>query len=426
MSKVLILCYYWPPAGGPGVQRWLYFSRYLREFGIDPVLYVPENPHYPIQDPQLGELVPDDLTVYRSRFWEPYALAALFGRKKTARISSGIIGRENPGRMERLFLWIRGNLFIPDARKCWIKRASSELPGILEKEAIKTVITTGPPHSVHLIGMEMKRRFGLKWLADFRDPWTEIGYHDALRLGSRAKRRHKALEKQVLTTADTVLATSSRTAASFEAISGRPVKVITNGYDGPPASGEQPEGPFTLAHIGSLLSGRNPEALWAAIARRRREDADFQANFQLELTGVISTEIEDALRGNGLWDCTRISGYVSHEEALRRQRSAQVLLLIEINRPETRGILPGKFFEYLAAGRPILAIGPAGWEAAERLKVAGGGKGFTYSDESAIYDTLGEWFASYKKGRLVQNATGVASYSRRALTEQLATLLWES
>lgn len=425
MNNILILTYYWPPAGGPGVQRWLYFSRYLREFGFRPVLYVPERPHYPVQDPDLLKSVPEGIRVYRSRFWEPYGLASLFSRKKTRRISSGIIQREDPGFLERIFLWIRGNLFIPDARKYWMGKALSELPDILESEGIQTIITTGPPHSLHLIGLALKRSQNIRWIADFRDPWTDIGYHDALRLGSRAKRIHAQMERDVLKAADRVVATSTHTAESFRKIAERPVDVITNGYDGDPASGRQPEGDFVVAHIGSLLSGRNPEALWRAIAALREGDPAFRAAFRLELTGLTSPEIERSLRKTGIWEATHLQGYVPHGEAINRQRNAQVLLLIEIDRAETRGIVPGKLFEYMAAARPVLAVGPRGWEAAQRLEAAGCGKGFTYSEEAAIRAQLAEWFALYRQGKLEQDPSGSLVYSRRNLSRKLSELLWE-
>ena len=251
MHKVLILTYYWPPAGGPGVQRWLYFVRYLPQYGIEPVVFVPERPHYPLRDPELQKLVPENLKKYTCRFWEPYAVAAFLSKKKTQRISSGIIKREKGGWLERFLLWIRGNLFIPDARKYWLKPAMRMLPGILEAEGIRTVVTTGPPHSVHLIGQALKRSRDIRWIADFRDPWTDIGYHRALGLSGRAKRKHERLEQEVLAEADLILTTSSITKKSFETYGSGKLRVITNGFDGSPGSGIQPRGKFVVAHIGS-------------------------------------------------------------------------------------------------------------------------------------------------------------------------------
>ncbi len=425
MRKVLLIVYYWPPARGPGVQRWLYFVRYLSEFGVEPVLYLPENPHYPLRDPELEELVPEGLKVYRSRFWEPYGLAGLFSRKKTRRISSGIIHRKNPTLLERAMLWIRGNLFIPDARRFWVKTALRELPDILSREGIDTVVTSGPPHSLHLIGLGLKRQQPVRWVADFRDPWTEIGYFEALLPGKRALKRHKELESKVLASADRILTTSSITRQAFKAITPRPISVVTNGYDGPVGDGRQPEGDFVLAHIGSLLSDRNPEPLWNALKNLKARDPGFGQHLRLELTGVVSDEIVGNLKEKGLWEHTLIRPYVPHREALALQRRAQVLLLIEIDAPHTRGILPGKLFEYMAAARPVLAIGPAGWEAAERVAESGCGKGFTYGQQGALEEQLKAWYAAYLQGILHQNPAGARPYHRKVLTEQLVKeALW--
>ncbi len=426
MRKILLILYYWPPAGGPGVQRWLYFARYLPEFGIEPVLYLPENPHYPLQDPELEELVPEGIRIYRCRFWEPYGLASLLSRSKTRRISSGIIRRKKPGLIERALLWIRGNLFIPDARRGWVKPALRELPAILEREGIHTVVTTGPPHSLHLIGMGLKAQLPIRWVADFRDPWTEIGYMDALFPGKRAMRRHRELESRVLRSADQIVTTSRITCSAFEELTARPVSVVTNGYDGQPGDGRQPEGDFVLAHIGSMLSDRNPEALWKALKSLRDQDPGFAGRLRIELTGLVSPEIEQSLRLHGLWEHTLVRPYVPHREALALQRQAQVLLLIEIDSPQTRGILPGKLFEYMAAARPILAIGPEGWEAAQLVEQTGCGSGFSHAQESGIRNRLLAWYDAYCKGTLHQDPGIARPFHRRALTEKLVKeALWE-
>lgn len=426
MRKILLILYYWPPAGGPGVQRWLYFVRYLPQFGVEPVLYLPENPHYPLRDPELEQLVPEGLKVYRSRFWEPYGLAALLSRKKTRRISSGIIHRKNPSFLERALLWIRGNLFIPDARRHWVKPALRELPEILAREGIDTVVTSGPPHSLHLIGVGLKERMPIRWVADFRDPWTEIGYFNALTPGKRARRRHRELESRVLGSADRILTTSRLTREAFERITDRPVAVVTNGYDGQVGDGRQPEGAFVLAHIGSLLSDRNPKPLWEALQDLKDRDPAFGQHLRLELTGLVSDEIVQSLRQHGLWENTLVRPYVPHREAMALQRQAQVLLLLEIDSPQTRGILPGKLFEYMAAARPVLAIGPEGWEAAALVEESHCGSGFAYGQQEAIGERLRSWYDAYRNGALHQNPGGAKPYHRRSLTEKLVKeVLWD-
>ncbi len=426
MQKVLIVTYYWPPAGGPGVQRWLFFASYLREFGIAPVIYTPKNPHYPILDKALEAQVPREIEVWQREIWEPYRLAGWLGRKRTRRISSGIINRKKPSFLERFLLWTRGNLFIPDARKYWVKPSIKHLRQRLRQEGIRTVITTGPPHSMHLIGLGLKEADrGLRWIADFRDPWTSIGYHQALYLGKYARNRHKTLEAKVLKTADAVVTTSQRTRQEFQGITDRPVHVITNGYSGARNRKGQPEGPFRLAHIGSLLSGRNPLALWKALAGLVRTHAGFGKDLEIELTGVVSEEVLQSLRDHHLEPYLSLHPYVSHGRALEMQRHAQVLLLLEIDAPETRGIIPGKLFEYMAASRPVLGIGPAGWEAGELLQSCGCGAFYGYDQEEAISAKLLEWYTAYQEGILEMEAEGVAGFHRRALTERLVKeVIW--
>ncbi|NNC49546.1 MAG: glycosyltransferase, partial [Flaviramulus sp.] len=254
-KKVLIITYYWPPAGGPGVQRWLKFVKYLPEFGIEPIVYVPENPHYPIIDETLATEIPKSITILKQSIKEPYKWASLFSKKASKTISKGIISeRKRQNIIEKALLYVRGNFFIPDARKNWVKPSVEYLKAYISKENIEVVITTGPPHSLHLIGLKLKEQLGVKWLADFRDPWTTIGYHKQLKLTKASLEKHKDLEKQVLNTADQVLATSFTTKTEFQQITNKPIEVITNGYDAETPVDFKLDSKFSLAHIGSLLS----------------------------------------------------------------------------------------------------------------------------------------------------------------------------
>jgi glycosyltransferase involved in cell wall biosynthesis len=397
----------------------------MREFGIEPVIYTPENPHYPLQDGSLTAQIPEGIKVYRQKIWEPYALASWLSPSRTKRISSGIINRERPGRLERLMLWVRGNIFIPDARKYWIKPSLEVLPGILKQEGIDTVITTGPPHSMHLIGLRLKTEIGIRWIADFRDPWTSIGYHNALFLSKRALKRHRNLEAAVLKGADVLITTSSRTKLEFTPLTQTPIYVITNGFSGARNRKGQPEGAFKLSHIGSLLSGRNPVSLWKALKNLATEDPEFKRDLEIELIGTVSEEILQSLRDQELEKYLTLKDYIPHQQALEHQRKAQVLLLIEIDTTETRGIIPGKFFEYLSASRPILAIGPPGWEVASLLNECRSGVAFTYGEQEAIEQCVRTWYQAYRKQTLTIESDGVNDYHRRALTERLVKeVLW--
>ncbi|MEJ1222052.1 glycosyl transferase family 1 [Sediminicola sp. 1XM1-17] len=426
MKKALIITYYWPPAGGPGVQRWLKFVKYLREFDVEPIVYVPENPHYPIVDPSFGNEIPEGINILKQRIFEPYQLASLFSKKKTKRISSGIIQSTDQSIVEKLLLWIRGNLFIPDARKFWVRPSVAYLQEVIEKEGIRTVITTGPPHSVHLIGMELKSKNDLQWIADFRDPWTSIGYHKKLRLTKGSQVKHRQLESEVLNSADCIVVTSKTTKKEFSLITDKPIQVITNGYDGDGKHIEQLDDKFTISHIGSLLTGRNPESLWQAIKGLTEENSEFKKKLELELIGVVSEDVLQSIYGHGLEPYVRLIGYISHDEAVKKQQSSQLLLLVEIDSEETQGIIPGKVFEYMKAKRPILGIGPQNWEVADMIADTNSGKAFSYNESTGIKEQLEVWFKSYQKNELHVKSRNIEQYCRRELTGKLAQLIgWE-
>lgn len=420
MKKVLIVTYYWPPAGGPGVQRWLKFVKYLPEFDVEPIVYIPQNPHYPIQDTSLSNEVPDGVTIYEHNIFEPYRLASLIARKKTKRISSGIIQTKHPSVLEKAMLWIRGNFFIPDARKYWVKPSVKFLSEVLQKEKISTIITTGPPHSVHLIGKQLKEKHGLKWLADFRDPWTSIGYHKKLRLSKASQRKHKKLESEVLNSADQIIATSNTTKKEFDKITNKPISVITNGYDTRRNGKIHLDEDFTISHIGSLLTGRNPNNLWKALSELASENEMFRSKLQLEFIGVVSQDVLNSLNRYELMPYLKLTGYVPHAQAVRKQQRAQLLLLVEIDAEETIGIIPGKLFEYMAAKRPILAVGPKNWEVGKLIEETQTGVLFDYESISELKILLLEWFSDYKKGMLKISPKNIEAYSRKELTRNLA------
>ena len=420
MRKVLVITYYWPPAGGPGVQRWLKFVKYLRDFGIEPVVYIPENPNYPMVDDSFVAEIPEDITIYKHRIFEPYRFANILSKKKTKRISSGIIQAKNQSIVEKMLLWVRGNFFIPDARKYWVRPSIKFLYDVIEKEGIDTVITTGPPHSVHLIGHYLKEFKKVKWIADFRDPWTTIGYHKKFKLTSLAKYRHKNLEQLVLSNADKIVVTSKTTQQEFQQITKQPIAVITNGYDTITPANISLDKKFTLSHIGSMLTGRNPKNLWKVLAELIHENEAFKKALQLQFIGVVSDDVLQTIKGCGLEAYVNVIGYVSHEEAIQYQQKSQVLLLAEIDSPETIGIIPGKLFEYMAAERPIIGIGPEGWEVSHMVSATKTGAIFEYTAHFQLKNVLLNWFQQYQNQQLTVSSVNINQYSRRELTRKLA------
>ena len=424
MKKVLIIAYYWPPAGGPGVQRWLKFVKYLPDFDIEPIVYVPENANYPIIDQDLETEVNKNVIVLKQPIKEPYKLASIFSKKSTSTISSGIIKAEKKQSfVEKMLLYVRGNFFIPDARVGWVNPSVDYLSNYIKTNAVDVIITTGPPHSMHLIGLELQKRFAVKWIADFRDPWTSIGYHKELKLTEKSAQKHKDLERLVLTKADTILTTSFTTKQEFAEITQKPIHVITNGYDIESIEKPALDNKFTISHIGSLLSKRNPHILWKALNEILQENEQFRSDFELQLIGKVSSEIIDTIKEFQLDAYLNVLGYVSHTEALKYQRSSQVLLLIEIDSFETIGIIPGKLFEYMAAERPILAIGPKQSDVEKIIKDTNAGKYFNYDNFEEVKQYILDCYSKYQQNQLKVHGIGLQYFSRKKLTEKLAGII---
>lgn len=424
MEKVLIITYYWPPAGGPGVQRWLKFVKYLPDYGIYPVVYIPENPSYPLLDKTLINEIPKDVTILKHPIKEPYRWAEMLSEKTSQKISSGVIPKEKKqSGIQQLMLYIRGNYFIPDARKAWIKPSIAYLSEYIEKEHIKTIITTGPPHSLHVIGMKLKERFGISWIADFRDPWTTIGYHKKLKLTADAAQKHEHLEAQVLNGADHIIVTSENTKAEFATKSTQPITVITNGYDDQNIQKEPKDTSFSIAHIGSLISERNPRNLWKIFGQLISENDDFKQEFILRLVGVVSEEVLEEIFKYIPEENVDAVGYVTHKEALKYQRRSQLLLLIEIDSEDTKAIIPGKLFEYMVAETPILSIGPSNSDVERIIKSTNTGRYFYYGSDAELKSYLSDCFIAYKTSELKSHPLGLRPYHRKHLTEKLAKVI---
>jgi glycosyltransferase involved in cell wall biosynthesis len=427
MKKALIITYYWPPSGGAGVQRWLKFAKYLREFGWEPVIYTPENPEYPAIDPSLEKDIPENIQVIRKKIIEPYSVYKRFvGRRKDDHIKSGFLSeKKHPSLAEKISVWIRGNLFIPDARKFWIKPSIKFLTGYLQSNPVDVIISTGPPHSMHLIALGMKNKLGLRWLADFRDPWTHIDYYDDLMLTRSSDRKHKALELQTLQQADKVVVVSEGMKALFQTICPRDYEVITNGYDEDDLPDEpvEPDNKFSIAHIGSMVKTRNPEALWRALGELVTTDPAFAADLEIKLVGQADWMVMESIKKHKLEKHLRIIHYLPHDEVIREQMKSAVLLLIINNTPNAKMILTGKFFEYLAAGRPILCIGPEDGDAAQILNQTGGGLVADFIDHHSLKQHISSLYNGYLNKPQTAYNLCISTFSRRNLTKKIAGIL---
>jgi len=427
-KKILIITYYWPPAGGPGVQRWLKFAKYLPEFGLKPIIYTPENPSYPLLDESLMKDVPDDLEIVRTKIWEPYQLAEKLNKSNKKFKAGQFDVGNNQSWKSKLSIWVRGNFFIPDARVFWVNPSTKFLEQYLKINNIETIVTSGPPHSMHLIGLNLKKKFpNLKWIADFRDPWTEISYYKHLKLTNRSDKKHRQLESEVFKTADITLATSYTDAENFRK-NGANAFCITNGFDETDSNPQtlQPSNSptqFTLSYIGVLEQLRNPENLWKALENLVKTNSDFEKNFNLKFVGRIDDKILEVIEKSSLKNHIQNLGYVSHDKAVDEMAKSSLLLITNFPNDSSKGIIPGKIFEYLATGKQIISFGPNEADVAKILDETKAGKHFGYNDSKKIEDFILEKFELWKNGNLLENTQNIEQFSRKNLTKQLVQIL---
>lgn len=422
-KKVLIITYYWPPAGGPGVQRWLKFAKYLPDFNWEPIIYTPANPSYPLLDESLVNEVPESIKTLKTNIWEPYHLAEKFGKDNRKFKAGQFDVGKNQTWKSKLSIWVRGNFFIPDARVFWVKPSVKFLKKYLAENPVDVLVTTGPPHSLHLIGLNLKKELrGLKWVADFRDPWTEISYYKHLKLSKYADKKHRALEQKVFENADLTLATSYTDAENF-ALKGAKSLCITNGFDGMPSHTKPKNKKFTLSYIGVLEQLRNPRQLWYVIYELLNENPEFAADFSLKFVGKIDPEIKHEFVKIGIDHVVSDLGYLSHAVANTEMRNSDLLLITNFPQESSRGIIPGKIFEYLSTGNKILSFGPDKSDVQKILMETGAGVHFNYEAE-ALKTFLLETYSTWKAGTLQNNASpSIEKFSRKNLTEKLSEAL---
>ena len=419
-KKVLIITYYWPPAGGSGVQRWLKFVKYLRDFDIEPVIYTVDNPGYAINDKSLINEIPNSIETLRQPIFEPNSILNFFGTK-TNKESAGFLN-PNPNFIGKIIQYIRANYFIPDARKFWIKPSVKFLSNYLEKNPVDVIITTGPPHSLHLIGLHLKKKKDIKWISDFRDPWTEIDYFHKMPLNKKAKKKHHQLEREVLKNSDSVIVVGNTMRDQYLKETDK-VVTISNGFD----TSDNKEVShldifFSITHVGMMNADRNPSDLWKILKEICLENPDFKSDLKIRLIGKIAKEVSHDLNifDSGI---TEVVDYVSYAEVKKYQLETQVLLLCINNVPSARGIITGKIFEYLQAKRPILAIGPEDGDAAEILKNTNSGSIFGFENKQKLKQHILELYKDYKKNQLIVNSENIEQYHRRELTRKLAHLV---
>lgn len=432
MKRVLIITYYWPPSGGSGVQRWLKMAKYLPEYGWQPVIYTAEGAEYPVEDRSLEKDVRPDTEVIRRPITEPYSFYKKFlGMKKEQKVKAGFIDDtgHKQGWKERLSIWIRGNFFIPDARCWWVKPSFKYLKAYLKDHPVDAIVSTGPPHSMHLIAMKLKEALGIPWIADFRDPWTEIDYYSKLRLTRWADRKHHRLEHEVLTKADKVVTVSPNWAERLQKLGAPKAEVVYNGFDESDivrTDGTVASEKFTLTYLGVLFKVRNPECLWQALGELVEEDKDFANRLQVKLIGQVDKEVIQTIVQHGLKDHVATSPYIPHDQVAEALHQSSVLLLPLMSDAETDtlGLIPAKLFEYMASGRPILCIGPTNGDTAKILDETQAGVTIGFDDKGKAKASVMSLYQRHLTDSLHDKETNeIARFSRKRLSEEYTTLL---
>lgn len=423
MKKVLIVTYYWPPSGGAGVQRWLKLSKYLNQAGVEVhVLTVHERDASYMQiDHSLEKDVAEGVQVYKTKSFEPINYyAKLVGKEKVP--TAGFSNVDNSSWRQKLVNSLRSNLFIPDPRKHWKRYALPKAVEIIQREGIRTVITTSPPHSTQLIGLSLKKKLGVRWIVDLRDPWTDIYYYELLGHTQWSAKVDGRLEKAVLNGADVITTVSSGVKELFMAKAPNrapaSIHVIPNGYDPEDFESnvkEKRDDRFLIRYTGTMSDQYDPEAFFLALDQFRKNRPE--ARFLFQVIGKISEKIRASIERKEL--PFEFIPAVPHDEIVKIQQEADLLLLVLPNIKKSKGILTGKIFEYLASGNAILAVAPPDSDIVPIIQECEAGCIFDRDQVSDMSLFLAEKYDQFLQGKhRSSNMKMVNQYSRaeQALT----------
>ncbi len=423
-EKVLIITYYWPPGGGSGVQRWVKFAKYLPQYGVQPVILTVSNPTYATLDESMKDDVSENTLVYKSPSLEPFGLYSILSGKSRTEVAKPTtrIAETGTSLTAKAASWIRANVFVPDARIGWVRTARNKALKLIDEHAIQTVITTGPPHSTHLIGRYIKKQTSLKWIADFRDPWTKVFYNQLLPRTPLVRNIDLKLERSVLNAANEVIVVSPSMKKLQKNITDRTYRVIPNGFDHEDfedlAIPQQQNGTFTIRHIGTLSETAIPTALFEALELLPEE-----FRFRMEFIGNVHDHVKELARKSRVSNRIKFTDYLPHAQAVQAMAASDLLLLVIPDVQNNELILTGKIFEYIATGKPVLMLGPAHGDAAAILDNTGQGAIFSYGDPAGLLNYLKGVIGRRQRTQSHTKDLARHPYSRIQLTRQLAELI---
>jgi len=413
--------------------RNLKFVKYFREFGWEPVVFAPEDANYPVIDPTTAKDIPPGTEVIKTRAVEPFAIFNLLqGRKMDSRVKDVFLVRETrPGIMHKLGVWIRGNLFIPDARMLWINPSVKYLRKYLKTHHIDAIISYGPPHSTHRIAYQLHKETNIPWIADFQDPWTQIDYFEKFMLTDFARKKHQLQEMEVLKSAEKVVMVSKSWRNDMAELGERPVEYIPFGFDEDDFKNAMPKdngNKFVLSHYGTLGTDRNPEQLWNVLAELISEIPDFGSHLLIDLAGVVDYSVFHAIDVAGIKDFLHYTSFLNKDKVIEGMLGSDVLLLL-LNKGfgdyNVKGRIPAKLFEYLGSKRQILVLGKEDSDVASIITETKSGLTIDYDNTSALKLNLIQFYQAWKDGRQLYNPEHIEAYSFKNLTGQMAALLDE-
>ncbi len=427
--KVLIITYYWPPAGGIGVQRCLKFVKYLREFGWEPIVYSAKNAQYPSFDTGNTKDIPDNLIVLKYPIIEPFNFfKVLSGRGKDSIITNPLFIRDQKKKLiDSLAIWIRGNFFIPDARSLWIKPSVRFLSKYLEKNRIDAIFSDGPPHTNTVIANKLAQKFSIPWIADFQDPWTQVDYYELFKLSNWADKKHRKMEQSVFRVAKKITIVSPSWKKDIETIGAENVEVLYWGYDDDDFTNLTliEENKFVITHNGLLGLDRDPETFFKVIKKMVLNDKDFKSKLCIKLIGMVDYGVVDVINKLNLNKFVILTGNVPRSQSINHLFNSNILLLLLNKAKNSRGRIPGKLFEYLRINKPILCLGQTDSDSANLVIRTERGEVYEYDDAHGIENCIKSIFSNYREKKFEPSSVNISQYSVKNQTRILSTYLNE-
>ncbi len=425
----MIISYYWPPAGGIGVLRCLKFVKYLRECGWEPVVFTPKNADYPYYDDGNFKDIPEGVKIIKRPIWEPFKLFKLITRRKDVPLNNIIHVRDRKSIFDNLGIWVRGNFFIPDARSFWIKPSVKYLIQYLKENPVDAILTDGPPHTNTVIGTQVSRALNIPHLADFQDPWTQVDYYELFKIGKNADATHKRLEQETFKTAKKITIASPSWKKDIEKIGAKNVDVVYYGYDEDDFRDikVKADDKFTICHAGLLGYDRNPNNLFEVLKNLSENEHGFKDDLKIKLLGQIDIKVQESIIKSGLESNLLNLGTVNRKVALQEISNSWILLLPLNKADNVNGRIPGKFFEYIRAKRPIISFGPHSTDVNNIMQEYNLGINIDYSKTEMLAHFILEQYKNFKDSKFntVQSSKDISVFSNSNQTKLIGKYLDE-